>query len=80
MLGESKFKIFLDLISNSGKDELIWMNGYLNGVVQKQDRQNVYLGNLRAKLLLHLNIAIYPTASYNCAGCFAGIAAKSSAN
>ena len=39
MLGESKFKIFLDLISSSAKDELIWMNGYLNGVVQKQDRQ-----------------------------------------
>ena len=40
MLGESKFKIFLDLISSSAKDELIWMNGYLNGVVQKQVKQN----------------------------------------
>jgi sulfite reductase (NADPH) flavoprotein alpha-component len=39
MLGESKFKIFLDLINNSGKEELIWMNGYLNGVVQNQARQ-----------------------------------------
>lgn len=38
MLGESKFKIFLDLINNSGKEELIWMNGYLNGVVQTQAR------------------------------------------
>ena len=36
MLGESKFKIFLDLVNNSAKDELIWMNGYLNGVVQQQ--------------------------------------------
>ena len=33
MLGDSKFKIFLDLINNANKDELIWMNGYLNGVV-----------------------------------------------
>ncbi|MEP7110753.1 MAG: flavodoxin domain-containing protein [Ferruginibacter sp.] len=41
MLGESKFKIFLDLITNSGKEELIWMNGYLNGVVQAQTRQSV---------------------------------------
>jgi sulfite reductase (NADPH) flavoprotein alpha-component len=41
MLGESKFKIFLDLINNSGKEELIWMNGYLNGVVQNQARQVV---------------------------------------
>ena len=40
MLGESKFKIFLDLINNSGKEELIWMNGYLNGVVQSQARQS----------------------------------------
>ncbi|MBC7889285.1 MAG: flavodoxin domain-containing protein [Ferruginibacter sp.] len=39
MLGESKFKIFLDLISNSGREELIWMNGYLNGVVQNQARR-----------------------------------------
>lgn len=34
MLGENKFKILLDLIAASTKDELIWMNGYLNGVVQ----------------------------------------------
>ncbi len=41
MLGESKFKIFLDLINNAGKEELIWMNGYLNGVVQNRVRQSV---------------------------------------
>ena len=34
MLGESKSKIFLDLINNASKEELLWMNGYLNGVVQ----------------------------------------------
>jgi len=36
MLGDSKFKMLLDLINNSTKEELIWMNGYLNGVVQTQ--------------------------------------------
>ncbi len=36
MLGENKFKILLDLINNATKDELIWMNGYLNGVVKNQ--------------------------------------------
>jgi len=36
MLADNKFKLFLDLISTSGKDELIWMNGYLNGVVKTQ--------------------------------------------
>jgi sulfite reductase (NADPH) flavoprotein alpha-component len=33
MLGESKLKILLALIKNSSKEELLWMNGYLNGVV-----------------------------------------------
>lgn len=32
---DNKFKNFLDLISNASKDELLWMNGYLNGVVSK---------------------------------------------
>jgi sulfite reductase (NADPH) flavoprotein alpha-component len=36
MLGDPKFKIFLDLINGATKEELIWMNGYLNGVVQGQ--------------------------------------------
>ena len=36
MLGENKFKVLLDLINNATKDELIWMNGYLNGVVKNQ--------------------------------------------
>ena len=36
MLPENKFKIFSDLIDASSKDELIWMNGYLNGVVKTQ--------------------------------------------
>ncbi len=34
MLVDNKFKILLDLINNSTKEELIWMNGYLNGVVK----------------------------------------------
>lgn len=34
MLGDSKLKTFLDLINTSTKEELIWINGYLNAVVQ----------------------------------------------
>ena len=34
MLGDNKIKILLDLVNNATKDELIWMNGYLNGIVQ----------------------------------------------
>ena len=36
MLGDNKLKLFLDLINTSGKEELIWMNGYLNGIVKGQ--------------------------------------------
>lgn len=33
MLKEVKLKIFLDLLNSSTHEELIWMNGYLSGVV-----------------------------------------------
>ena len=36
MLGDNKLKLFLDLINTSGKEELVWMNGYLNGIVKAQ--------------------------------------------
>ena len=36
MLGDPKFKVFLDLVNTATKEELFWMNGYLNGVVQAQ--------------------------------------------
>jgi sulfite reductase (NADPH) flavoprotein alpha-component len=35
MLGEIKLKILQDLVNTATKDELIYMNGYLNGVVQQ---------------------------------------------
>ena len=34
MLVDSKLKIWQQLISNITKEELVWMNGYLNGMVQ----------------------------------------------
>jgi len=37
MLAEHKIKNFLDVISNSTNEELIWMNGYLNGIVSTQN-------------------------------------------
>ena len=33
MLQENKLQTFLNLVSTSRPDELIWMNGYLNGIV-----------------------------------------------
>ena len=37
MLAEHKLKTLLNLISNSTSEELIWMNGYLNGIVLTQN-------------------------------------------
>ncbi|MEO6329626.1 MAG: flavodoxin domain-containing protein [Ginsengibacter sp.] len=36
MLPEHKRKILLDLLNGASNEELIWMNGYLNGIVSKQ--------------------------------------------
>lgn len=39
MLGEANLKIFLDLINKSGREELVWMNGYLNALVASPAKQ-----------------------------------------
>ena len=33
MLAEPKLKTLLDLVSHSTKEELIWMNGYISGLL-----------------------------------------------
>ena len=35
MLAEHKLKTLLDLIKSSTNEELLWINGYLNGIVAK---------------------------------------------
>ena len=37
MLADNKLKLFLDLINVSDKEELVWMNAYLEGVVKSQN-------------------------------------------
>ena len=39
MLPESKLKSFLDLVQSSTKEELIWINGYLNGLVANSNTE-----------------------------------------
>lgn len=41
MLAENKLKTLLELIEKSTKEELIWINGYLNGIVSKEVSQQV---------------------------------------
>jgi sulfite reductase (NADPH) flavoprotein alpha-component len=36
MLGDVKLKVLEELIKNSSNEELIWMNGYLNGIVKNK--------------------------------------------
>lgn len=36
MLGDVKFKVLDELIKNSSNDELLWMTGYLNGIVKNK--------------------------------------------
>ena len=40
MLAEHKLKNLLDLISNSTAEELVWINGYLNGIVSGQSSKD----------------------------------------
>ena len=39
MLAEPKLKIILDLVQSSSKEELIWMNGYLSGLINNGKSQ-----------------------------------------
>ena len=39
MLAENKLKILLDLIKQSTNEELVWMNGYLNGIVSTKSTE-----------------------------------------
>ena len=48
MIQEARLKQLQDLINTSTQDELIWMNGYLNGVVSKTARDN---NTLESKLI-----------------------------
>jgi sulfite reductase (NADPH) flavoprotein alpha-component len=38
MLVQTKMKTFLELVGNSTKEELIWMNGYLSGIMSSQEQ------------------------------------------
>lgn len=39
MLAEPKLKIILDLVQSSSKEELIWMNGYISGLISNGKSQ-----------------------------------------
>ncbi len=49
MLVENKFKILSDLINASSNEELIWMNGYLNGIVKNKIVQQEVVTESAAK-------------------------------
>src|SRR4030095_1185475 len=42
MLGEPKLKVLLELIKHSSHDELVWMNGYLSGLLARtQEKEEI---------------------------------------
>src|SRR6476660_4610289 len=54
MLTPSKLKSFLELIGSTTNDELVWMNGYLNGIVANQTKQEPATSN---KVISKITIA-----------------------
>jgi sulfite reductase (NADPH) flavoprotein alpha-component len=41
MLIENRLKILQDFINNSTRDELVWINGYLNGILSQQETKEL---------------------------------------
>ena len=37
MLAEHRLKVFQDLVTQSSREELIWMNGFLAGIVSAEE-------------------------------------------
>jgi sulfite reductase (NADPH) flavoprotein alpha-component len=79
MLNESKLKTLLDLISSSSKEELIWMNGYLNGLVQNQQPQQTAGANSAAPSVNKITI-VYGTETGNSKKLATSFAAKAKQN
>lgn len=82
MLPDNKFKVFLDLLNASSKDELIWMNGYLNGVVKTQvgaGSQPVIAATITAPAVNKITI-IYGTETGNSKRLATDFAAKAKQN
>lgn len=64
MLGENKFKILQDLVNSASKEELIWMNGYLNGMVQSKTVQPLQADAAKAGTVNKITI-VYGTETGN---------------
>ncbi len=72
MLVENKFKILSDLINASSNEELIWMNGYLNGIVKSKIVQQDVITESAAKKIT----IVYGTETGNSKRLAADFAAK----
>ncbi len=44
MLVEPKLKTLLELVKTSTREELVWMNGYLAGLLERPVRSSFYRG------------------------------------
>lgn len=80
MLGDNKFKILLDLIANSTREELIWMNGYLNGMVQTNAVQPSAAGAVGSVTGVSKITIVYGTETGNSKRLATGFAARAKQN
>jgi sulfite reductase (NADPH) flavoprotein alpha-component len=74
MLAAPKLKTIIDLVQNSSKEELIWINGYIAGIIQQDTKEEATLpaSNVKPKLTI-----VYGTETGNAkqlATQFAGLA------
>lgn len=79
MLADVKLKVLDELIKNSNNDELIWMNGYLNGIVKNKTAVNTSITAAAGSSSKKLTI-VYGTETGNSKKLATSFAAKAKQN
>jgi sulfite reductase (NADPH) flavoprotein alpha-component len=79
MLADVKLKVLDELIKNSNNDELIWMNGYLNGIVKNKAALNIPVATISGTSSKKMTI-VYGTETGNSKKLATSFAAKAKQN
>lgn len=79
MLADIKLKVLDELIKNSNNDELIWMNGYLNGIVKNKAAVSIPVATVSGTSSKKMTI-VYGTETGNSKKLATSFAAKAKQN
>ncbi len=79
MLSANKLKIIHDLITSSSKEELIWLNGYLAGLIEHREEKKETVGTASTAGVNKITIA-YGTETGNSKNLASDFAAKAKKN